>query len=264
MKALVMSVAAVIALCGAAGEAAGEACSGDAPELQRKAPAAAKAAFIEFLACRVDVANERVFQLRQQVLQARLEHARGVELGPAERDWLSEVAEDYGLPLPRRIDNRFFEVLLKRVDVLPASLVVAQAANESAWGTSRFVRDAKNYFGVWCYSPGCGIVPSRRQQGERHEVKRYASAQESVDHFLNVINSGRAFADLRDTRAASRARNEPLDSMAMARGLKGYSQRREVYVQSIVRIIEGHNLVRYDKVRPPASSQSPLTTGKEN
>ncbi|GAL25529.1 putative Bax protein [Vibrio variabilis] len=78
---------------------------------------------------------------------------------------------------PTNVDYEWLESMLTRVDVLPEALVLTQAANESAWGTSRFAKEANNYFGQWCYSKGCGLVPLQRTEGMTHEVAKFSSPQ---------------------------------------------------------------------------------------
>ena len=77
-------------------------------------------------------------------------------------------------------DQDIINELILRVDVIPVSLALAQAANESAWGTSRFALEGNNVFGQWCYKKGCGIVPAERRSGATHEVKSFTSVERSV------------------------------------------------------------------------------------
>ena len=69
------------------------------------------------------------------------------------------------------------EDLLLVIDILPPSLMLAQAANESNWGRSRFAEDFNNYFGIWCFKKGCGVVPNKRDKNASHEVASFKIAQ---------------------------------------------------------------------------------------
>jgi Bax protein len=139
-------------------------------------------------------------------------------------------------------EKEIIEELILRVDLIPASLALAQAANESAWGTSRFTILGNNIFGQWCYEIGCGIVPARRAAGATHEVKAFDTIQQSVEAYFLNINTHESYSYLRDLRAKMRKRDFKLDPMSLAIGLGRYSQRGDRYVDEIQRIIIQNDL----------------------
>lgn len=146
------------------------------------------------------------------------------------------------------IDDKKLKSLLKRVDVIPPSLVLAQAANESAWGTSRFATKANNYFGQWCYKKGCGLVPLRRNAGTTHEVRKFKNAQASVKSYLMNLNTGRVYGELRMMREKARAKGQQITGKELAGGLVNYSERREEYVKELRSMISYNKLVeKYDQ-----------------
>lgn len=130
--------------------------------------------------------------------------------------------------------------LLVRVDIIPAPLVLVQAANESAWGTSRFARIGLNFFGIWCYRQGCGMVPSGRNSGAKHEVAAFKSVNACVKRYLHNINTNNAYIVFRAIRAQLRAQNQPLQPQVLATGLLPYSERGTDYVLEITEMIR-HN-----------------------
>ncbi|MEW6995717.1 glucosaminidase domain-containing protein [Colwelliaceae bacterium MEBiC 14330] len=130
--------------------------------------------------------------------------------------------------------------LLTRVDIIPTELVLVQAANESAWGTSRFARLGLNFFGIWCYQSGCGIVPSGRKSGAKHEVAAFDSVDDAVAGYFNNINKHNAYHVFRTIRAELRAQNQPLDAEILASGLLPYSERGSDYVLDIKNMLR-HN-----------------------
>lgn len=134
------------------------------------------------------------------------------------------------------------EVLLRRVDALPTALVLAQAAHESGWGTSRFAREANNLFGIWTWDSDEGVVPERRRVGMRHRVRVYDDLRASVHSYLRNLNVGHAYTELRKQRAARRAAGLPPDAHALADTLGAYSERGEVYVGEIHSMIEANDL----------------------
>ena len=133
------------------------------------------------------------------------------------------------------------QTLLRRADVLPIELVLMQAANESAWGTSRFALEANNLFGQWCFRVGCGVVPEGRPEGKKYEVRKFNRPIESIRSYFHNLNTGYAYDDLRTLRVQLRANDKELDPYVIAEGLLPYSTRREEYV------IEIQNMIRINK-----------------
>jgi len=127
--------------------------------------------------------------------------------------------------------------LLVRVDVVPIPLVLVQAANESAWGTSRFSRIGLNFFGIWCFQEGCGMVPSGRNTGAKHEVAAFKSLDAAVAHYLYNINSNNAYRVFRTIRLELKSQDQPLHPEVLATGLLPYSERGADYVIDITKML---------------------------
>lgn len=198
-----------------------------------------KAAFFEFLAGYVEAENAAIRAKREELLPMWEVVKTNHPLSSAEHARLEAIAADYRLGDTELSERDLVKELIRRVDVLPASLVLAQAANESGWGMSRFAREGNNIFGQWCFDEGCGLVPERRGGDASHEVRAFASVEASVKAYFRNINTHRSYEDLRVLREAMRMQNMPLDSMVLARGLTGYSERGQAYVtelQDIIRI----------------------------
>lgn len=130
--------------------------------------------------------------------------------------------------------------LLSRVDIVPTSLVLVQAANESAWGTSRFARIGLNFFGLWCYKKGCGMVPGGRVSGGKHEVAAFKSVERSVKRYIYNINSHTPYSVFRTIRGQLRSQGQPLAPEILATGLLPYSERGVDYVTEIIDMLR-HN-----------------------
>ena len=195
-----------------------------------------KLAFFTMIKPLVEKENSLILADRKRLIELR--QARWLTAG--ERKWLQALAGRYGVSVKGRLDEAAWQSLLARVDSVPVDLAVVQAANESAWGQSRFAREANNYFGQWCYEKGCGIVPAERAEGASHEVKRFASAQESVRAYLHNLNSSRAYAEFRRLRQATRQQGEAADAERLAMGLKSYSERGMAYVTTIQAMIRSN------------------------
>jgi len=192
-----------------------------------------KLRFFAFLLPLVEEENERLLELRKR-LEFIYEYVRwNRDINPDDRAWLHEVIEEFRIPETDIQGVEFWDFALRRVDAVPIQLVLAQAANESAWGTSRFAREGNNLFGQWCFRQGCGLIPNDRPDGETYEVARFTSVSESVGSYMHNLNTGRSYRQLREIRAAARTRGKQPDAAAMAAGLLHYSVRGEEYIDEL-------------------------------
>lgn len=216
--------------------------SGPLPDFDIDGPVEArKQAFFEFLAPLIREENARVAAQRERLLALEARMEAGQEPGWWARRWLRARAIEYELEAdPERAFDETVAALKLRIDTVPPALAMVQAAAESAWGRSRFARQANNLFGQWCYEPGCGLVPRRRSQGARHEVAAFESPRQSVRRYLHNLNSHPAYAPLRRIRAGLREAGEPPRALALADGLIRYSERRQAYVDEIKAVIRSN------------------------
>ena len=167
---------------------------------------------------------------------------RGEELSDREVAKIFDLSKAYRIDVENKSTQYIVNELALRIDLIPVSLVLAQAANESAWGTSRFTIEGNNVFGQWCYEEGCGIVPARRISGAKHEVEYFDTIGNSVKAYFLNINSHDSYAYLRGLRLKMRERNLKLDPMSLSIGLGRYSERGSGYVDEIQRIILQNDL----------------------
>ena len=200
-----------------------------------------KAAFFSYLYPRIVLANSRIL-IERDYLESL---APKPELSESERQWLNGHAERLRIDAEPGSEAQF-ALLRKRLDVIPPSLILAQAANESAWGTSRFATKGNNLFGQWCFSKGCGLVPRGRVEGASHEVAKFSSPFRSVRAYIQNLNRHPTYQELRDIRQEDRRGNDPLSGVDMAAGLLGYSERGQEYVDEIRAMIHYNNLTFYD------------------
>lgn len=140
-------------------------------------------------------------------------------------------------------EESYKKQFLNKVNIMPASLTLAQAANESAWGTSRLARKANNYFGQWCFTEGCGLVPKGRNAGAKHEVKYFKNVDQAVRSYIRNLNSHPAYEELRNIRI-ERATFKGED---LAEGLSKYSERGQHYIDEIKSMINFNKLQNYDQ-----------------
>jgi len=199
------------------------------PIVKAKKKRHGKRSFVKLMKPIIQHENTSIMQDRQRLLAWQKKTA----LKPSQRVALQAMADHYGITMQGKPDEKFWSRILTRVDIVPLDMVLAQAANESSWGNSRFARDANNYFGQWCFKQGCGLVPLQRVAGAHHEVKRFASAPLSVRAYMRNLNTSAAYKLFRKLRLSMRRRNNPLNAEFLALGLKGYSERGMAYVKSI-------------------------------
>ena len=185
--------------------------------------------------------NEVILEERHRILTLSAKEAG--ELSRGERAWLAAVAERYG------VEGGGFAALIERADILPPSLALAQAAEESGWGTSRFARDGNAVFGERTYTEGAGMVPDRRDSDKTHEVKAFAVLPVSIITYMLNLNTHWAYESLRRERAKMRAAGAPLDGLRLARTLHRYSERGQAYIETIVSIIRGNGLSAFDRAQ---------------
>ena len=157
-------------------------------------PAKRKEEFLVFLKPHVDQINGEIMAQREILERAGMRLELGGTLTTTELVAVSVLAKRYRLAPVEPPTVAFVDQLLLRVDILPPSLVLAQAATESAWGTSRFARRGNAIFGQWCFSEDCGLVPMRRSDGKIHQVRRFKTVMDSVRAYFRNINTHPAYA----------------------------------------------------------------------
>lgn len=204
--------------------------------------------FIKFMSARANVANQTILQERAQLLVLYGEFQKHQVLTPLSKEWLIYLANTYKLPNPDFSKPSDWHALIKRVDIVPNELVIAQAINESDWGQSHFAQEGNNYFGIWCYVPGCGIKPAQEKPGPYYAVKHYSSALKSVEDYMNNLNSNSEYEQFRMERALLRAQTQTISGEALVNSLTRYSERGNAYVDTIRKIIQKYDLAQYNEI----------------
>jgi len=208
---------------------------------------AKKQQFFDFLQDYVRYENGSVSDLRLQLRSYADIADSGAPLSGRERDWVVNLAIAYDVDTNPASNLVLVNELLLKVDVIPASIVLAQAANESAWGTSRFALEGNNVFGQWCFVEGCGIVPNRRVEGATHEVKSFDTIEDAIESYFLNINSHPLYIGFRQERARLRQLGQRLDPFLLVQELGRYSQRGENYIDEVQTMIQQNNLRQRDR-----------------
>ncbi|WP_194755630.1 glucosaminidase domain-containing protein [Aliidiomarina indica] len=205
---------------------------------------ARKIEFFSYLLPAIDYENSVLLEQRRHLELLLQKHRSRQSFSAAEQRWVNDMARYYRVTQRQREEKLL--TLLRRVDVIPDTLVLIQAANESGWGTSRFALDARNFFGQWCWNEGCGIVPAARPEGAVHEVQYFDSVEASVRAYMRNLNTHPAYYDLRSIRADLRRQGIPITAQPLTLGLLSYSERGEDYIAELNQMIRVNRAVIQD------------------
>jgi Bax protein len=192
-----------------------------------------KRSFFEFLRPVIDSENTRVLVERAKLLDLYKQYRGNIIFSMEEKEWFRDLKAKYRVKDNVDDPEHVWIELISRVDMLPIELALTQAAKESGWGTSRFAKMANNMFGQWCFTDGCGIVPINREEGAKHEVRKFTSVNESVRSYIHNLNTHAAYEEFRQLRFAQRRTGKKLDGYPLVSGLPRYSQRGEAYLEEI-------------------------------
>ena len=165
----------------------------------------------------------------------------------AEKKWLNEKFKQYG------VLNKDLSTLKVRMDIVPVSLAIAQAAKETGWGTSRFALEGNALFGQWTWS-GEGIKPADADQNATHKVMKFKILKSSIRAYQRNLNTHSGYKEFRMARAALRDNGRNLDGLILATYLNKYAETGTEYVKIIKQIIKQNNLTDFDEVKLLPSS----------
>jgi Bax protein len=196
-----------------------------------------KSLFFRLMAPIILMANENILSEREIVKHSALDSPE-----------LKKIALKYRLIKNDKslITTSMRDTLLKQVDILPPSLALAQAAEESGWGTSRFAKEGNAFFGQWDFS-GNGMKPKQqRKELGNYGVARFDSPLDSVEAYMLNINTGNAYNNLRTVRAKIRANNKKINGLELAGTLGKYSERGQDYIDGLREMIRYNNLQQVD------------------
>jgi len=211
-----------------------------------------KAIFFRTVLPLVLQANDEIRADRERLWHLQALTKKGQKLPAVDRLWLIVMSERY------KVKRGDIDGLLARVDVVPPSLALAQAAEESGWGTSRFSRLGNAIFGEWTFSAaaGDGIVPKEREAGKTHRVKVFKSLLHSVRAYARNLNTHRAYREFRKGRLAMRRDGAPISGRKLVDTLRRYSERGEEYVKTLRSIMVVNKLGRLDDARLSTGAQA--------
>jgi len=160
----------------------------------------------------------------------------------AEQSWINSKFKQYG------VVNKDLSTLKVRMDEVPVSMAIAQAAKETGWGTSRFAQEGNALFGQWTWS-GEGIKPSEADDDSTHKVMKFNVLQASVKAYQRNLNTHSTYKDFRSARAELRDNDKKLDSIILSEYLDKYAETGKEYVKTLQQIIRQNNLIDFDDAK---------------
>ncbi len=190
-------------------------------------------------------ANQNIMRKRAMLIDLRDDY-RHVVHKKRKLKTLNKLAADYKMG-----DNYFtdsiskseykqkIDSLLHRVDYIPEKLIMAQAIIESGWGKSKFAREINNYFGIHCYTAGCGRYPDN-VENPKFMVKSFSTRGACIEEYVWLLNTGYAYHDLRARRIELREDNKYPNAKLLAEGLTRYSEKGDEYISLIKSIINNY------------------------
>jgi Bax protein len=164
-----------------------------------------------------------------------------------EKRWLNEKFKQYG------VLNKDLSTLKVRMDYVPVSLAIAQAAKETGWGTSRFALEGNALFGQWTWS-GEGIKPAGADSDSKHKVMKFKILKSSVRAYQRNLNTHPSYKEFRMARAELRDNERSLDSLILVNYLDKYAETGKEYTKILKQIIKQNNLTDFDNVKLLPSS----------
>ena len=166
----------------------------------------------------------------------------------AEKNWLKSKFKQYG------VVNRDLPTLKIRMDEIPVSLAIAQAAKETGWGTSRFAQEGNALFGQWTYT-GEGIKPAKSDKNENHKVMKFKILKASVRAYQRNLNTHKSYREFRKVRAIQRDVLGDLNSLELVNYLDKYAETGNEYIKILKKIIEQNKLTDFDDAKILPNSQ---------
>ena len=180
--------------------------------------------------------NDKITQDRKKLFKILGKNFNTV----GERVWLKRRFKEY------KIEDRDLAKLKMRMDIIPVSIAIAQAANESGWGTSRFALEGNALFGQWTWSKK-GITPKNKDPDQSHKILQFQILKASVRAYKNNLNTHNAYKEFREVRAQLRQEGKQIIGLDLTKYIKNYAAIGEKYVAIIDGIIENNSLTDFDK-----------------
>ncbi len=189
--------------------------------------------------------NQKISSTRNTLIELKHKLYEKNTLNNLELKTLKKYSEIYKIKFDNNYKNEVINDLLNKIDIIPNSIVLAQAAIESGWGSSRFARDYNALFGEYTYDNNSGVIPLKREKGDKHLIKSFKSYNSSVQSYFNNINTHYAYKDFRDLRNVMRERNNFSNISLLVEKLETYAEDKN-YIETIKSVIKKNKFQKFD------------------
>jgi Bax protein len=190
-----------------------------------------KETFIKIILPLVLAENKRIFNDRQKLKKIMKKRITSDK----EKAWLKQKLREY------KVKKGDMDELYKRIDIIPNSIALAQAAKESGWGTSRFALEGNAIFGQWTWSEK-GIEPLNKEEGESHKILKFPILRASVKAYITNLNTHKSYKEFRDKRGLIREKNKSVKGLDLIHQLQNYAQTGKEYTKTLEKIIVQNDL----------------------
>ena len=197
-----------------------------------------KETFIKIVLPLVVAENEKILNDRYQYKII----SRKKMTNEKEKSWLRQKLKEY------KVTNGSMKELGERMDIIPISIAIAQAAKESGWGTSRFALEGNAIFGQWTWN-GKGIAPLDRSKEKSHKILRFPILRASVKAYKNNLNTHKSYKKFREKRAELRSRKRTIQGIKLIHTLSNYAQTGVEYTKIIAKMMEQNSLEDFENVK---------------
>ena len=197
-----------------------------------------KETFIKIVLPLIVAENEKILDDREK-LKLLVEKKFTSDL---EKQWLRQKLLEY------KVKKGNLDELMHRMDMIPVSIALAQAAKESGWGTSRFALEGNAIFGQWTWD-GQGIAPLKRDGDKNHKILKFPILRASVKAYKNNLNTHKSYSKFREKRKSLRSKNKKITGLALTDTLKNYAQTGSEYTKILNQIITQNRLSDFELVR---------------
>ncbi len=197
-----------------------------------------KETFIKIVLPLIVAENERILADREKLLIV----SKKKFTTDVEKQWLRQKLLEY------KVKKGDLKELVSRMDIIPTSIALAQAAKESGWGTSRFALEGNAIFGQWTWS-GQGIAPLDRESNKNHKILKFPILRASVKAYQNNLNTHKSYSKFRQKRLVLRDKNKKIKGLELTETLNNYAQTGVEYTKKLNQIIKQNRLMDFEPVR---------------
>ena len=197
-----------------------------------------KETFIKIVLPLIVAENERIIADREKLINL----SKKKFTTDLEKQWIRQKLLEY------KVKKGDLDELLIRIDIIPTSIALAQAAKESGWGTSRFALEGNAIFGQWTWS-GQGIAPLDRESNKNHKILKFPILRASVKAYQNNLNTHKSYSKFRQKRSFLREKNKKVAGLELTETLNNYAQTGSEYTKKLNQIIKQNRLTDFEPVR---------------